>query len=59
MNILFTNIGRRNYLIDFANSIEGIKIFASDCDEIASGALEKNVMFFRTPQVSNNPNLMI
>lgn len=39
MNILITNIGRRNYLVEFIKSIEYFdgNVYVSDCDKTASG----------------------
>ena len=45
MKILFTNIGRRNYLIDFTKSLIGTQIYVSDSDKYASAVLEKNIVF--------------
>ena len=55
MNILFTNIGRRNYLVEFAKSIIGTKIFVSDSDQYASAVLEEDITYIQTPWVSINP----
>ena len=41
MKILFTNIGRRNYLIDFTKSLIGTQIYVTDSDKYASAVLEK------------------
>ena len=54
MNLLFTNIGRRNYLIDFSRSIDKLNLFVSDSDELAPGVLEDDIKFIRTPRVSND-----
>ncbi len=39
MNVLFTNIGRRGYLVDFLKNTKSFhgKVYVSDCDPTASG----------------------
>jgi carbamoyl-phosphate synthase large subunit len=59
MNLLFTNIGRRTYLIDFALSLSSkgyaVQVFASDCSAVAAGlCVEGLAGRFLTPPVSNN-----
>ena len=43
MNLLFTNIGRRNYLLDFSRSIDKLNLFVSDSDELAPGVLDDDI----------------
>ena len=61
MNILFTNIGRRGYLVDFLKadrSFEG-KVFVSDCDKTASGLYGAADKYFILPKPVDNPELYI
>lgn len=59
MNILFTNIGRRTYFIDYALELKNkgypIRIFASDTSRETAGFwVSKDVTPFLTPHVSKN-----
>ena len=61
MNILFTNAGRRTYLIEFALELchiyNDLNIFVSDCDStVPSFSLDKNIISIKTPKVINNEN---
>lgn len=61
MNILFTNIGRRSYLVDFLKSnpnFEG-KVFVSDCDKTASGLYSLNDGYFLLPKPVDDPELYV
>ena len=61
MNILFTNIGRRGYLVDFLKAdrdFEG-KVFVSDCDKTASGLYGAADEHFILPKPVDNPELYI
>lgn len=61
MNILFTNIGRRGYLVDFLKAdrnFEG-KVFVSDCDKTASGLYGAADEYFILPKPVDNPELYI
>ncbi|GAH15381.1 unnamed protein product, partial [marine sediment metagenome] len=61
VNILFTNIGRRSYLVDFLKSnpnFEG-KVFVSDCDKTASGLYSLNDGYFLLPKPVDDPELYV
>ncbi len=58
IKILFTNIGRRNYFIDFVNDLNKrgykIKLFISDVSKITSSFyISKKVKKIITPKVSD------
>ena len=61
MNILFTNAGRRTYLIEYAlalNSSSNLKVSVFACDTsglTASMLVSSDVRTFITPHVSENP----
>ncbi len=61
MNLLFTNSGRRNYLIEYALQIKDerlpeLNIFTCDTTPISASALvDSNTTFFATPRVSDDP----
>lgn len=61
MNILFTNIGRRGYLVDFLKAdrnFEG-EVFVSDCDKTASGLYGAADEYFILPKPVDNPELYL
>ena len=54
MNILFTNVGRRNYIIEFAKKIKSSKIFVSDSDKYVPCFSMKGITKFLLPRVRLN-----
>lgn len=61
MNILFTNAGRRTYLVEFVlelrQSYDELNIFLSDCDStVPSFYLDEKITNIKTPKVVNNEN---
>lgn len=54
MNILFTNVGRRNYIIDFVKEIPNINIFLTDCDPTVPCFYYKGVNKHLLPSVNGN-----
>ena len=55
MNILFTNAGRRTYIIDYALQLKGIKIFVTETDKYSPVAMYDRVHKFSTIKVSDSP----
>lgn len=45
MNILFTSVGRRNYLLNYFKEIDEVKVFACDADINAPGLFEADEWF--------------
>ena len=54
MNILFTNSGRRTYILDYALRISNITIHFSETDKYAPVTFYKNVKKHFTTKVNNN-----
>ena len=54
MNLLFTNTGRRTYMIEFARKIIKSKIFVSDAERIVPSFYLNGVQKFITPKVEKN-----
>lgn len=54
MNILFTNIGRRTYMIDFVKEIPNIKIFLTDCEPTVPGFYYQGINKYLLPNVIGN-----
>lgn len=61
MNVLVTNIGRRNYLIEFFNEIKSSedKIYVTDCDVSAGALYGKNDGCYILPKPVDNPKIYI
>ena len=59
MNILFTNAGRRTYILDYALKLKGLKIFITETDKYTPAAFYKNVKKLFTVQVNNNSKTYI
>ena len=51
MRVLFTNAGRRTYIIDYALKIKNIKVYISETDRTSPAALYRNINIFFTEKV--------
>ena len=54
MNILFTNSGRRTYILDYATQISNINIHVTETDKYAPVAFYKNIKKHFTVKVNKN-----
>ena len=57
MNILFTNAGRRTYILDYALKLKGLKIFITETDKYTpAGSIKnvKNYLQFRLITIQKN-----
>jgi carbamoyl-phosphate synthase large subunit len=54
INILFTNVGRRDYMINFVKKIKSVKIFISDTDPLVPCFFIKGIKKFLLPKVKFN-----
>ena len=59
INLLFTNVGRRTYLVDFALALQKqgypLKVFVSDVSKYTSGFwVSKKIKYFLTPLVNQD-----
>lgn len=56
MNVLFTNAGRRTYIIDYAQKINNVKIFITESDKNSPTFFYKNIKKCLTCKVHLNPS---
>ena len=54
MKLLFTNAGRRTYMIEFARKIIKSKIFVSDAQRIIPSFYLDGIKKYLTPKVKEN-----
>ena len=55
MNVLFTNAGRRTYIIDYALKLKKLKIFITETDKYSPVSLHNKVKHYFTIRVTKDP----
>ena len=55
MNVLFTNAGRRTYIIDYALKLKKLKVFITETEKYSPVSLHKKVKQYLTIKVTKDP----